>query len=66
MPPLVAFITSKLDNGILVAFFVIITFSSCSNQPIFHFVEVQEKKQHVVTWDKGSPGVVVLNGGGSV
>ncbi|MFS4445360.1 alpha/beta fold hydrolase [Maribacter sp. 2307UL18-2] len=38
---------------------------SCGNKANYHFIEIQGKKQHVLTWGKGEPVVVFLNGGGS-
>ena len=38
---------------------------SCINKPDFHFVQIKGKQQHVLTWGKGEPVVVFLNGGGS-
>ena len=49
----------------LIFIIIVIICSSCRNEPNYHFVEVQGKKQHVLTWGKGEPVVVFLNGGGS-
>lgn len=38
---------------------------SCGNKANYHFIEIQGKKQHVLTWGEGEPVVVFLNGGGS-
>ncbi|MGB5820997.1 MAG: alpha/beta hydrolase [Saonia sp.] len=46
-------------------FLTLIFFSSCKSEPNYHFVEIQGKRQHVLTWGKGEPVVVFLNGGGS-
>ncbi|MEM8927177.1 MAG: alpha/beta hydrolase [Bacteroidota bacterium] len=38
---------------------------ACQNQPNYHFIEIQKKQQHVLTWGEGSPVIVFLSGGGS-
>lgn len=43
----------------------LIFLSSCKNDKNDHFIEIQGKKQHVLTWGKGEPIVIFLNGGGS-
>ncbi|WP_166204771.1 alpha/beta fold hydrolase [Pelagihabitans pacificus] len=43
----------------------IATLHSCKKGPEHHFIDVQGKPQHVLTWGKGEPVVVFLNGGGS-
>lgn len=51
-------------NKLLPLFLLIVCFS-CGNNPDYHFVEIQGKKQYVLTWGEGEPIVVFLNGGGS-
>ena len=40
-------------------------FGSCKSERNSHFTEIQGKNQHVLTWGKGEPTIVFLNGGGS-
>ena len=44
---------------------VLLLNSSCKEEANYHFINVNDKKHHVLTWGKGEPVVVFLNGGGS-
>ncbi|MBO0320740.1 alpha/beta hydrolase [Muricauda sp. CAU 1633] len=43
----------------------LILFCSCTNKPNYHYVEIQNRQQYVLTWGEGEPVVVFLCGGGS-
>ncbi|MEM9001167.1 MAG: alpha/beta hydrolase [Bacteroidota bacterium] len=54
-----------MHHTVLLPLLVFLIFSSCSNEPHYHFVKIRGKQQHVLTWGKGEPVVVFLSGGGS-
>jgi pimeloyl-ACP methyl ester carboxylesterase len=53
----------RSNAGLLFVIFTILV--SCNNEPNYHFTEIAGKQQHVLTWGKGEPAVIFLNGGGS-
>ncbi len=52
-------------NSITKLLLVFIVITSCNGKPSYHYTKVNGKQQHVLTWGKGKPVVVFLNGGGS-
>lgn len=44
---------------------ILVVFGSCNSEPDYHYTLVNGKKQYVLTWGKGEPVVVFINGGGS-
>ncbi|WP_228235562.1 alpha/beta fold hydrolase [Allomuricauda sp. M10] len=46
-------------------FLVLILFCSCRKEPNYHYLEIQNRQQYVLTAGEGEPVVVFLNGGGS-
>lgn len=52
-------------NNIIFVLLSLILFCSCKNKPNYHYVEIQNRQQHVLTWGEGEPVVVFLCGGGS-
>jgi pimeloyl-ACP methyl ester carboxylesterase len=49
----------------LILILISVILGSCKNEPDYHFNQVNGKQLHVLTWGKGEPVVVFLNGGGS-
>jgi hypothetical protein len=49
----------------LLIFVALVTIFSCDKMPNDHYIEIKDKKQHVLTLGKGEPVVVFLAGGGS-
>ncbi len=52
-------------NNIIFVLLGLILFCSCKNKPNYHYVEIKNRQQHVLTWGEGEPIVVFLCGGGS-
>lgn len=50
---------------ILLLFWTFFALLSCETKSNSHFVEIQGRQQHVLTWGEGEPVIVFISGGGS-